>query len=53
MLQTSPSILYRMFPSDLVAMFKVQLDELKKIIENPTNLSIVEVSNGKFCRLAV
>ena len=52
-LRSSPGILYSIFPKELVSKLKVQLEELKKIALEKPKYSIVEVTNGQFCKLPV
>ena len=52
-LTTSPYTLYKLFPRDLLAQFKAQLEDLKQVLASEPNYSIVEAKNGRFCQLPV
>lgn len=53
MLATSPFILYKLFPKDLLAQVKVQLEVLKEILASESNYSVIKVKNGQVCKLPV
>jgi len=50
-LPSSPFILYKLFPNNLVAQVKVQLDVLKDILASKPDYSTIKVKNGRICKL--
>jgi len=50
-LPSSPFILYKLFPKDLVAQVKVQLDVLKDILASKPDYSTIRAKNGQICKL--
>ncbi len=53
LLHSSPNVLYQLFPRDLVAQVKVQLEVLKELLDSESKYQVIEATNGRFCKLPI